>query len=487
MMKNVWGTTTVALVAIAACGDNNVGNQPDVDAAPDIDAPPDAPPDPFVAPPFTKVPISATGTDQLLGAVAGPDNTFYAVGFSSASFESTADRELVLVKLTATGELDTTFGAGDGIANLNVQLGGGAELFRGIAVQPDGKIVVSGIVEDQLNAIDRDVALVRFDAGGLLDPTFGTAGIARLELNDAIINNTTATGTDIPWGLTVDAAGKLYVHAAQRAEGVDANNDPRTDTDFVVVRLEANGALDPTFGTGGKFQLDLLRSNASGAGAGPRSVTVLADGSVIAAGYANVPGIDTTQPVIYKLTSAGALDTTFASGGVFNDVVMQAFTECYAIAVHGTRLVTAGYGRDSGDTNDYVSLALDAATGAVDATWGTAGKVVFDPKMVAQADNNRNLVALPGGRTALLGSAGPAGTTADAVFTILTPTGAFDTEFGTGITTYDMGGAEQFWSGAVSSDGTKALFVGFRGAGATPDAANNDDAYVVVLPLPSAR
>jgi hypothetical protein len=244
-----------------------------------------------------------------------------------------------------------------------------------------------------------------------------------------------------------------------------------------------NGAL-ATFGTGGKFLLDLLRSNASGSGAGPRSVTVLADGSVIAAGYANVPGIDTTQPVIYKLTSAGALDTTFASGGVFNDVVMQAFTECYAIAVQGTRLVTAGYGRDGGDTNDYVSLGLDTATGAVDDTGGMDGKVVFDRRWSPRPTTTGTSSRSPGGRNCTARQRGPGRHHGRCGVRDPTPTGAFDTAFGSGITTYDTGAAPNSSGAAVSSDGTKALFVGFRGAGATPDASNNDDAYVVVLPVP---
>lgn len=478
MRKLVW-----FVAMLVACGDNNSDNPPDA-ADPDPDAAPDAPPTPFVAPPFTKVPLSAAGTDQLLNGAAGPNNTFYGVGFRAPSFESTSDRELVLVKLSAAGTLDTTFGGGDGIASLNAQIGGNAELFRGIAVQSDGKIVVSGIVEDEVNALDRDVVVVRFDALGIPDATFGVAGIVRLDLNSAIINGTTATGTDFTWGLTVDSTDRIYVHAAQRAEGLDGNGNPRTDTDFTVVRLTGAGTLDNTFGTGGKFMLDIQGSNASGATGGVRDIHVLADGSILASGYANSSGLGTRQPVIYKLTSAGVLDTTFG-GGIFHEVVMQTDMECYGLSIQNNKITTAGYGRDTGDAtaNDYVSLRLNL-DGTFDTTWGTNGKVVFDPKMMAVQDNNRNIVGLPGGRTALLGSSGASGTVSDAVFAILTPTGGFDTAFGTGINLYDLGGAEQLWGGAVSTDGTKAIFTGFRGAGATPDATNNDDAYVVILPLP---
>lgn len=468
-------------IPLLACGDDN---QQQPDAGPDpVDGSPDAS-GTFVAPPFTKVPIAAGGTDQLLGAAAGPNNTFFAVGFRAPTFDANADRELVLVKLTAAAALDTTFGGGDGIASLNVQSGGNAELFRGIAVQSDGKVVVSGIVEDEVNSIDRDVAVVRFDAAGSLDTSFGAGGIVRLDLNSAIINGTTATGTDFTWGLDVDANNKIYVHAAQRGEGLD-NANPRTDTDFAVVRLDPDGTLDSTFGTGGKFLLDIQRSQATGSTGGTRDIHVLADGSILASGYTNSSGLGSRQPVIYKLTSAGVLDTSFATIGFFHEVVMNTDMECYGLSIAGNKITTAGYGRDAGDAanNDYVSLRFNA-DGSYDNTWGTNGKLVFDPKMMALQDNNRSIVGLPGGRSALIGSSGPSGTTSDAVLAILTSTGGFDTAFGSGITIYDSGGAEQFWSGAVSTDGSKAIFVGFRGAGATPDASNNDDAHAVVLPLP---
>src|SRR5688500_6248375 len=124
-MKKLLALTLLA----AACGDNNAGTDTP-DAAPP-DSTPDAPP--FVAPTPVAVPLSTTGTDQLLGATVipggggGGGGGFYAVGFRAATHESSSDRELVLVKLNGMGELDTTFGGGDGIASLNVQTGGNGE------------------------------------------------------------------------------------------------------------------------------------------------------------------------------------------------------------------------------------------------------------------------------------------------------------------------------------------------------------------------
>jgi uncharacterized delta-60 repeat protein len=214
---------------------------------------------------------------------------------------------------------------------------------------------------------------------------------------------------------------------------------------------------------------------------------VLADGSVIAYGYAKSASLGTgseVQPVIYKLTPAGALDTNFASGGLFHEVVLATQTEVYGIAVQPDgKLVTAGYGRnDSSAANDWVSLRL-TANGALDTSWANAGKYLLDPTGMNLADNCRNAIALPGGRTALIGSGGPSNMTSDAYVAILDSTGKPDTAFGTGIMKFELGANDAFFGGAVAVQGKRALFAGFKGAGATPSATSNDDSYVVSLSL----
>jgi uncharacterized lipoprotein NlpE involved in copper resistance len=90
-MKSV--TTTLALtLALVGCGDQ--AQPADIDATgPDAasvdaaipDAPPPDGPAPFVLPTAFSVPLSATGPDQLQAAVAGPNNTFFAVGYAAAT------------------------------------------------------------------------------------------------------------------------------------------------------------------------------------------------------------------------------------------------------------------------------------------------------------------------------------------------------------------------------------------------------------------
>jgi uncharacterized delta-60 repeat protein len=452
-----------------ACGDNIGESLPPDGNTPD--SPIDSPT--FVQPTPLAIPLSAAGNDQLLGATVSGTSLF-AVGWRAATHDSTADRELVLVKLDDKGELDTNFGSA-GIASLNAQVGGSGETWRGIVVQPSGKIVVSGVVEDETVATDRDVVVARFNANGTLDTDFGPAntGIHRLDLNTAI----GTAGLDATWGLGVDSTGRIYVHAGQRTTTLDVNNQPLTDTDFVVIRLLVDGDIDDDYGTNGKHVLDILRSSAD-----VRGIYVAPDGTSIPHGYAKSTSTGmTVQPVVYKLTADGELDTNFASGGVFHEVVLAIQTEVYGIAVQPDgKIVTAGYGRATGDTNDWISLRL-TAEGALDAAWADQGKFLLDPSGTMLGDNCRNAVALPNGRTALIGSAGPSNATSDGIIAILDSTGKLDTAFGTGLMKFELGSNEAVWGGGVI--GGRAVFVGFKGGGATPSASSNDDAYSISLKL----
>lgn len=472
----------------AACGDNGDEHVP-VDGSNVVDASsPDAPtPDastdsatdaaPFVAPTPFAVPLSAAGPDQLQAAAPGPGGTFYAAGYAAQTVAG--PRLVTLVQLSTTG-LVTSFGAG-GVATTTIDFrGGGGEV--GLGVQPGGKLIVSATIANAVNAADRDVAVYRFNANGTPDAAFGVGGVRILDLNTAHDNNGSLVAPDAARGVAIGGGGEIYVYALQRAEGTVTGGGPRTDVDLAVLKLTADGAPDLAFGGGdGKYTLDIQNASETA-----RGINVLPDGSILASGYANSTGLGSVQPVMVKLSAAGVPVPGFANGGIYHDTVLAMQTEIYNVAVHPAHLVTGGYGRDSGMTNDWVSLRFDLTTGARDTAWGgaTNGAVVIDPAGMSAADNCRNAIALPGGKTVLLGSAGPSNQPAqDGVIAILDATGRLDTSYGTGLHIYALGanGNDQFWGAARSGDAFIA--VGYKGGGMTQTETTNDDAFAVVYPL----
>ncbi len=475
MIKNMFSFT--AALALVACGDSTAvlpdAATPDAPLAidaPRLDAPSYTAPTPFA------IPLSVAGPDQLQAAIAGPNDTFYAAGFAAQTL--TGSKAVTVVKLSATGPV-TGFGTA-GVATTGFVSAAGSAGEIALVAQASGKIVVVATVANIVNPLDRDIVVFRLDGTtGALDTTFGTGGSVVLDLNTAL-DATVAAQRDASRSVAVGPNDVIYVLGSQRR-----NDTIATDTDIAVVRLTANGVVDTTFGVAGKFTHDIQNVNAT-----MRGIHALADGSMVAFGYANTPAVgNTTQALIYKITSAGVLDTGFATGGFFHDSVLTTQTETYNGAFHGNKFVTGGYGRESsaaGVTNDYISLRFDVATGARDLTWGGApnGAVVFDPSGTMAGSNCRNAVALPGGKTLLIGSMGPSNMPAqDALFAVLDANGALDRAYGDGIHTYPLGANlnDQFWGGAVS--GNTALIVGYKGGGATPTDTANDDAWGLLLPL----
>ena len=438
---------------------------PDVTSLDAAEVSPDAQPGPDAEAPRPVVHVlSPTGHDRLFGAAFDADDGLIAVGVITTG-TSSPDQETVVIRVRADGTLDPAFGSG-GVFRRNLAVGGTGELARGVVVQSNGRIVVAASVE-QAGAVDvreRDVALLGLTRTGTVDQSFGTEGLVILDLAAGAASGNTFV-TDAPWGLARADDDSLVLMASRK-------HPQRADSDYTVVKLTPRGQLDRSFGVEGLFDLDIDNQNASA-----RSVTVLPDGSIIGGGYMTSAG--TVLPVVFKLDARGALDPGFGARGVFSTTVLSSVTEVYAVVPVGDGLVTAGYGREAAmGTNDWVSLRLSGG-GALDRGYGAQGAAVVD--IGGFADNCRDLVALPDGRTLHVGNGRTSASDNDAAIVVLTSTGGLDRSFGPrGRRVYDLGSpSDAFWDVARAADGRVAV-VGLRGSAA----GGNDDAAVLLLPAP---
>jgi uncharacterized delta-60 repeat protein len=133
----------------------------------------------------------------------------------------------VLLRYTADGKLDPSFGVG-GIATVS-------QFVRGLALQQDGKFVVAGSVDGSSGRQDsRDFAVSRYTPKGGLDPSFGRGGKVVTDLGAGAIANAVAVQTN----------GKI-VAAGTRAS-----------SDFALARYLTSGKLDGGFGRRGRVLTD---------------------------------------------------------------------------------------------------------------------------------------------------------------------------------------------------------------------------------------
>jgi uncharacterized delta-60 repeat protein len=439
-----------------------------------------------LSPDATPVTLAITpgGHDRFYGVTFDAAGNIFAVGVTSDGVATTADFSTVVAKFSPEGVLDTTFGVG-GYAIRNVAVGTNGEFARGIVVQATGKIVISETVEHAgaTDARDRDVALLRFNANGSKDATFGVDGILIENLSDGVVIPPATVGgkdsylADSNWGLSAYPDDRLVFSGGLVSSRL-------TDTDFVLMRLSADGVPDETFGTHGIFTLDTLIGGVNN-NASPRNVTILPGmQGVIGAGYQPVPGAD-TKPCVYRVTDTGKLDKTFGVDGVFSESVFTEQTETYAAVPQSTgKLVTAGYARElATETTDILSLRLNA-DGTRDLSYGTNGSVKVD--IGGFADNARRILTLPNDHIVIVGGGRPVTDNVDGVVLALTPDGKPETTFSaTGWKTYDLGGPADFiWSLALSPNKTRVAVVGIKGGGAAVGAADDDAALMVLKLVP---
>jgi uncharacterized delta-60 repeat protein len=141
-----------------------------------------------------------------------------------------------------------------------------------------------------------------------------------------------------------------------------------SNSDFALVKLLGTGALDTSFGSGGK-----VTTNFSGTSDEARAMAVSANGEIYLAGSTRTPGINFG---VAKYTSSGLLDTTFSTDGLLDVDFSSSADIVNTIAIHPDgSIIVAGVG---GVGSDYSTLAKISPIGELVTTFGVGGKIAAD-------------------------------------------------------------------------------------------------------------
>jgi uncharacterized delta-60 repeat protein len=252
---------------------------------------------------------------------------------------ASASGRFALARYTAGGRLDSTF-SNNGTVRTSINRCECASAYA-IAVQPDGKIVVSG--ETQKMALwgraHSSIALVRYRRDGKLDRSFGH--------NGKVVTNL-GRGWDAANAVIVRPSGKII--AAGTAGG-------RT---FALARYNPDGTLDPTFDDDGKAFADI----AAGRWEEADDLAVQLDGKLVAAGHG--PGVEFT---LVRFTRSGALDPSFGEAGIVTtDFGGEAWATGVTIQANGKIVAAANA--------DGFVLARYNVDGSLDSAFDGDGEVV---------------------------------------------------------------------------------------------------------------
>lgn len=262
----------------------------------------------------------------------------------------------------ADGLLDSSF---NGTGAAFVGFGGGDDDAGEFQVQTDGKIVLSAGHRNPATGL-RDFALARLRADGTLDPSFGTAGKVTTDFG----------ADDAPFRMVIQPDGKIL------AAGYSADpNNFSNFQDLTFARYTAAGALDPTFGSGGKVRLNFYLFELV------QGLALLPDGKILAAGTAlDIAGTGVQSILLLRLNANGSLDSSFGNGGkklVALPGGAQALVFTLVRLGDGKFLVSGSSSPDAVDRDPMVARFL--ANGTPDNTFGSGGFVVLPTTGDAQA------------------------------------------------------------------------------------------------------
>ena len=382
---------------------------------------------------------------ELNDAVVQPDGKIVLVGsLDNGDPTCPNSSDLAVIRLNPDGSLDSGFAQG-GIATLKFPFSAYAsydEFGEGIALQPNGKIVVGG-ESDGLSgctAQNSELVAARLNSDGSLDQSFspgGPEGTGKAAVEDGVDPH------DVGDDVAVDGAGRVLI--AGRANPGD---------DFLVTRLTAEGATDTAFNNGSplvKVDFGGGFDEVSGLGINP-------DGSAILAGLTNSAG--NSDVAVAKVSTDHGIDTTFATGGKLTYGYGSTGDTGSDVAIEpGGKIYVAASGSVA---NDFALSRLTAG-GGIDRAFATSGTVGVD----FGGDDGANAMALLTNGKIVLGGTAMAGTANGQRFAVarIQPAGALDTTFGQGgkVTVAFSEGNALVLGTAIAPDG-KVLLVGDAGS-----------------------
>jgi uncharacterized delta-60 repeat protein len=268
---------------------------------------------------------SAGAFTRLRAVAVQPDGGIVVAGIVGVAG---GDYDAVVARLAPGGGLDNSFGMGDG--RIRVPLGPGIDGFAALGLQPDGRIVALGATAQGSAYI---ATFVRLTSAGLLDNTFDGDGIISIDVWD--VGNDTM---GYEWGASIafQPDGKIVV-AGSAWSGTGFN--------ACLVRLNGNdGSRDAGFGANGVKVVSL----APGHFDRMIGLALQPDGKFVLGGSVPlVEGSSNFDAVVARFGSSGGLDFGFGTGGVTTRELggdIKAIDQPRAIALDADgRIVTAGF------------------------------------------------------------------------------------------------------------------------------------------------
>ncbi len=227
-----------------------------------------------------------------------------------------------------------------------------------LAEQADGRIVAAGQVSTNgFEPTSFDFGVARFLADGTLDTSFANGGMYSFDLMGL---------RDRAVDIVIDPLGRILV--------VGYATTTATDRDILIIALDANGAIDESFGVDGIFRYDR-----AGGFDSVESAVRHRDGRILVAGTTS-PSPDVREFSILAVNPNGTLDESFGQDGLVTVDFGSQTAQAYAITVGPNALIhVAGSAEIGGSGVDFneVAVAVLRAEGHLDSRFNGGNGLTF--------------------------------------------------------------------------------------------------------------
>jgi len=283
---------------------------------------------------------------KALAVAIQADGKIVVGGRSGTLFQS----DFTLVRYNPNGLLDTSFGTG----GIVITSFGGFAQVEDVAIQADGKIVVTGDAPSFGRSTDLSIFTVaRYNPNGSLDATFDGDGVSQ-----AIPAGFPVSPAIVPQAIALQADQKIAV-AGFCFDG--------SSLKFCVSRYNSNGLLDNTFDSDGL----VTTAFDSSVGGFANDLSIQPDNKIVASGQSF--GASGVIPALARYNPNGSLDTSFdGDGRVTMPNSVQFESTALALQPDGKMLIA---GRDFIFFTSGFAVARFNSDGSLDSTFGNAGIV----------------------------------------------------------------------------------------------------------------
>ncbi len=299
-------------------------------------------------------PDESFGTNGVVDYVLGTAHFGYAVEVladgkilvAGGVNDGVGSLQWLLLRLNADGSSDISFGLFG--SQLVDYIDGNEDIAYDMVVQDDGKILVAGVIMDSLQRYTP--AIYRFTDNGFLDLDFGVDGLAIVPVVE---------GENEFSAIKVRPDGKIVA--------IGHYSEVFNDWGVLVAQFDANGVLDPTFGTGGFTVQAVGNIQAEAYG-----LALTAAGDIVMAGTTKDENI-TFDMFVGRFTAGGVVDASFGTDGftLYNGTEENIAYDCLLDA-EGRILVGGTTGGTFFDNRDLTVWRL-TADGAFDPSFNTDG------------------------------------------------------------------------------------------------------------------